>query len=903
MHVLRDQTVRGACSYAEACARHVWEVPAEYNIALDVCDQWADGTGRRALVWDDADGAGETYSFDDLKRASNRLAGGLASLGLARGDRVALMLPQTPEHVIAHLAVFKLGAVSVPLSRLFGLDALRYRLADSGARALLTDSDNVAKAREIRAALPELRHIVLCDRSARPDDAGSLAFADLLARGTDDVTPVRTRAEDPALLIYTSGTSGPPKGALHAHRYLLGYNGVDYANNFFRPGDLYWSPADWAWVGGLLVGLLCPLAHGVPVLASAARFDPAGALELMARFGVTNTLLSATALRKMAVQVDDPRRYRLRLRSILSGGERVTPEIARWAEERLGLRINEVYGQTEANILVGENEPLIPPRREPLGRPYPGHEVAIVDDGGRPLTAGELGVIAVRRGDPVIMLGYWNRPDATAGAYRGDWFLTGDLGVADREGWIHYKGRADDVINSAGFRIGPAEVEACLLEHPAVEQCAVIGVPDPTKGEAVKAFILLAPGHAGSPVLADELGAHVKARLGAFQRPRDIEWVDELPMTVSGKIKRAELRQRSRTTAPARAEPAPPLGAWGRRLSDAIRAALEAGDLAGARRLALEGDGQAKSLDKEYTLMYRGLGITLRVLLRLLGELPAHEGLPAVLRRFRSDMAAVAARALTAPEARAAVDDLRRLAAASAAAEAAAELALTVRLVDAAEVLFLGEQARLAREVLQALDAGDAARARALVDEKERAQYVPLHDRLILFMAETFGWVLERFGPDGLLGFHRATAEGQRAGFEKWERMSPAEFAQASAYLLKQHMGHVEVREDDEKFTIEQAPCGSGGRLRLAGVYAGPAALPLVEARGPLTAGEASLPVYCSHCPVWNGLAPLEWFGRPHWVFDRPSRPDGSCTLHIYKRRDGAPAAYGAALGVAGESR
>jgi acetyl-CoA synthetase len=356
---------------------------------------------------------------------------------------------------------------------------------------------------------------------------------------------VGTRAEDPALLIYTSGTSGPPKGALHAHRYLLGYNGVDYANNFFRPGDLYWSPADWAWVGGLLVGLFCPLAHGIPVLASSGRFDPVAAFELMERHGVTNTLLSATALRKMAVHVEDPRRFRLRLRCVFSGGEKVTPEIARWTEERLGLRINEVYGQTEANILVGENEPLIPPRRAPLGRPYPGHEIAIVAEDGRVLPPEEVGVIAVRRGDPVIMLGYWNRPQATAAAYRGEWFLTGDLGVMDREGWIYYKGRADDVINSAGFRIGPAEVEACLLEHPAVEQCAVVGVPDEARGEAVKAFVVLKPGHAPSPALADELGRHVKTRLGAFQRPREIEWVQELPMTVSGKIKRAELRQRA----------------------------------------------------------------------------------------------------------------------------------------------------------------------------------------------------------------------------------------------------------------------------------------------------------------------------------------------------------------------
>jgi len=545
MTLLSEQTVRGAASYEEARGRHRWKIPTAYNIAFDVCDQHADGSGRRALVWEGEDRRAQTYSFDDLKRLSDRLAAGLGALGIGRQTRVALMLPQTPEHAVAHIAIFKLGAISVPLSRLFGPDALRYRLADSGARLLLTDSENAAKILEIWDGLPELRHVVLCDREPRPlRDGRVLVLTDVLARGAAGVPLEPTLAEDPALLIYTSGTSGPPKGALHAHRYLLGYNGVDYANNFFGPGDLYWSPADWAWVGGLLVGLFCPLAHGVPVLASASRFEPFGALALMERHGVTNTLLSATALRKMAVQIGDACGLALRLRCVLSGGEKVTAEIARWVEEVLGLRINEVYGQTEANILVGENEPLIPPRREPIGRPYPGHDVAIVDETGVVLAPGELGVIAVRRGDPVIMLGYWNRPDATRAAYRGDWFLTGDLGMADTEGWVYYKGRADDVINSAGYRIGPVEVEACLLEHGAVEQCAVIGVPDETRGEALKAFVQLKPGHQPSPALADELGRHVKTRLGSFQRPRDIEWVTELPMTVSGKIRRAELRRR-----------------------------------------------------------------------------------------------------------------------------------------------------------------------------------------------------------------------------------------------------------------------------------------------------------------------------------------------------------------------
>jgi acetyl-CoA synthetase len=554
-HFLPDQTVRGARSYAEARARHIWRVPPAYNIARDVCDRHADGSGRPALLWD-AGAASARYTFDDLKRLSDRLAAGLAALGMKPGTRVALMLPQTPEHAVAHVAIFKGGAVSLPLSRLFGPDALRYRLGDSEAALLLTDQDNLGKVLAVWDDVPALRRVVLCDGGLGPGGDGGagggardpriLRFADVLARGAGSLERVETGAEDPALLIYTSGTTGPPKGALHAHRYLLGYNGVDYANNFFGPGDVYWSPADWAWVGGLLVGLLCPLAHGVPVVASAAGFDPAGSFALMERWGVTNTLLSATALRKMALLGDAPRSYRLRVRCVLSGGEKVTPEIYRWTEERLGLRINEVYGQTEANILIGENEPLIPPRPEPLGKPYPGHDVAIVDGDGRPLPAGTLGNIAVRAGDPVIMLGYWNRPEATAAAYRGEWFLTGDLGMADDEGFVYFKGRADDVINSAGYRIGPAEVEGCLLEHPAVEQCAVVGVPDETRGEAVRAFVLLKPGIERSAALADELTRHVKARLGSFQRPREVEWVDELPMTVSGKVKRAELRGRSR---------------------------------------------------------------------------------------------------------------------------------------------------------------------------------------------------------------------------------------------------------------------------------------------------------------------------------------------------------------------
>jgi hypothetical protein len=337
---------------------------------------------------------------------------------------------------------------------------------------------------------------------------------------------------------------------------------------------------------------------------------------------------------------------------------------------------------------------------------------------------------------------------------------------------------------------------------------------------------------------------------------------------------------------------------WGRRLSDAIRAALEAGDLEAARRLALEGDGQTRSLAKEYTFMYRGLGITIRVLLRLLGETAARAGgasgaaespaLAALARGFRRDMAGLAARALgesgrPEEEPEAALEE---------------ELARTARALEEIEARFEGEQARIAEEMVRAAEAGQGARALELVERKERAQYVPLHDRLIRFMADAFAWVLEHRGPDELLRFHLATAEGQRAGFEKWERMPPEEFAWVSAFLLKQHMGRVEVHEDDEKFTIEQTPCGSGGRLRLLGAYSGPGALPFVETPGPLTFGQQRMPVYCSHCAIWNGTATLRWFGRAHWVFESPARPDGACSLRVYKRRDATPPEYAARVGV-----
>ncbi len=347
---------------------------------------------------------------------------------------------------------------------------------------------------------------------------------------------------------------------------------------------------------------------------------------------------------------------------------------------------------------------------------------------------------------------------------------------------------------------------------------------------------------------------------------------------------------------------------WGRRLSDSLRTALARGDLAGATRLLLEGDGQTRDLAREYTFMVRGLAITVRVLIELLGETAsrapaaqrdsASAQLAALLQRLRVDLAAVTAEAPVNLADGAPADGAARPGADQPRRALGEEQALTVQALAPMQVRFDAWHARLAGETVAAIDARDVDRALALIDAKEQTAWLPLHDRLVRFMAESFAWVLQQFGADELLQFHLATAAGQRAGFDQWERMPAAEFARASAFLLKQHMGEVAVREDDEKFTIAQTPCGSGGRLQSAGAYAGSDALPMVETAGPLTFGLPRLPIYCSHCAIWNGLATLRWFGRAHWVFEQPARADGGCTLHIYKRHDGTPRDYAARLGV-----
>lgn len=519
-----------------------WRIPRAYNIGQDCCDKWADGSGRLAILHKTSDGKLEPYSFDQLKEQSNRLANALTAAGVARGDRVAVLLPQRPETAIAHLAIYKLGAIAVPLFVLFGPEALEYRLADSGTSVLITDAQGTAKVAALRDKLPQLRSIISV---SGPEEQGVLDYTALLEKGSSTFTHARTGPDDPAVIIYTSGTTGSPKGALHGHRVLLGHlPGVEMPQELFpKPGDLFWTPADWAWIGGLYDVLLPSLHHGVPVLAHRfQKFDPEAAFALMAEAKVRNAFLPPTAL-KMMRQVDSAReRFDHDLRSIGSGGETLGQGLLDWGQETFGLTINEFYGQTECNLVLSNSAGVMPVRPGSMGRAVPGHRVAIVDDSGTPQPDGTEGNIAVGAPDPVMFLRYWNNPEATAAKFAGDWLLTGDRGVRDEDGYFHFVGREDDVITSAGYRIGPGEIEDCLLRHPAVQMAAAVGIPDELRTERVKAFLVLKEGCTPSEALAREIQDWVKARLAAYEYPREVEFRDSLPMTATGKIMRRELR-------------------------------------------------------------------------------------------------------------------------------------------------------------------------------------------------------------------------------------------------------------------------------------------------------------------------------------------------------------------------
>ncbi len=536
--MLAERTIQNTENWKTMREAFRWPDLARFNIAEVACARWARSQpDRRALTLLRTDGEVRHYTYAELDRAANRFANVLRAHGVARGDRVAVLLPQTPETVLTHLASYKLGAIVVPLFTLFGEDGLEFRLFDSGARALVTDRANLPKIVNIRDRLPALTDVFTVDGT----ESGTHAFWQELGRAADACEIVDTGPDDPAFLSYTSGTTGPPKGALHGHRVLLGHlPGVElHHNRLPQKGDCLWTPADWAWMGGLANVMLPALTLGVPLVAHRmAKFDPEHAFHLMDRLEVRNVFLPPTALKLMRA-AGVPKVPQLR--SVASGGEALGAEMLEWGRATFGTQINEFYGQTECNLVLSNCAEIMPAKPGSMGKPVPGHDVAVLGADGTALPAGEVGEIAIKRPDPGMFLEYWGRPDKTAEKFIGNWMLTGDTGHVDEDGYFHFSARTDDVITSSGYRIGPTEIEDCLTGHPDVLMAAVIGVPDPIRTEAVKAFVVLRHG-IGREILDQTLIQRVRDRISPHVAPREVTFVDDLPMTATGKIMRRALK-------------------------------------------------------------------------------------------------------------------------------------------------------------------------------------------------------------------------------------------------------------------------------------------------------------------------------------------------------------------------
>jgi acetyl-CoA synthetase len=539
------------------------------------CRRWAGAPGSAqqiAVYAVDTDGGLTTHTYADLQDQANRLSHVLQGLGVQRGDRVAIVLPQRFETAVAYMAVLQMGAVAMPLSMLFGPEALAFRLTDSEAVVALCDESSVDNLLAVRPSCPLLRSVLGVGGAGARADA---PYEDAVAQASPQFNPANTLAEDAAILIYTSGTTGNPKGALIPHRALIGnLTGFVCSQNWFgfdgvkneHSEAVFWSPADWAWTGGLMDALLPTLYFGRPIVAFNGRFSPQAALELMARFGVTHTFLFPTALKAMmkaypgTPQTSVRQQFSLRLQAIMSAGEAVGDAVFGYCQSQLGVTVNEMFGQTEINYIVGNCASRWPAQPGSMGRAYPGHRVAIIDEAGQECAVGVAGDVALHRydvhghPDPVFYLGYWKNPAATQDKWTGDWCRTGDLATRDAEGYLWYQGRADDLFKAAGYRIGPGEIENCLIKHPAVANAAVVPKPDKARGAVVKAYVVLAPDYiAGiscytgdkgqlSIKLMAELQAHVKGKLAPYEYPKEIEFVDALPMTTTGKVQRRVLR-------------------------------------------------------------------------------------------------------------------------------------------------------------------------------------------------------------------------------------------------------------------------------------------------------------------------------------------------------------------------
>jgi acetyl-CoA synthetase len=526
-------------SYAQMREQHRWEVPERYNIAHDVCDKH--DRDRLAMIWEDWRGNERRVSFGELQDLSNRFANVLEAHGVERGDRVATLLPSLPETAAVFLGTYKSGAILLSMSVLYGDEGIDHRLRDSGAKALVTDTKN---RHRIPDGLAEV--IIVMDSGEGERASGDVDFEAAMERASDRYEPADTSADDPAQLYYSSGTTGKAKGILHAHRYLLAHEEFEFCHDV-QDGELFHGSGEWAWAAGICP-LLGPWRYGAVqfVYARKAGFDPEEQLAQLQKHEVSNMFTTPTALRAMTAVSDAGKRYPLKLRVTCSAGEPLNPEVIRWFREQFGITVLDYYGLTESYPLCG-NFPTVDVREGSMGLPMPGWDVAILDEDEKPLPPGERGEICLRaRSNPHYPIGYWNRPEDTEEVFGGDWFHTKDAAQRDEDGYVWYAGRADDVIISAGYRIGPFEVESACVEHPAVLEAAAVASPDPKRGDIVKAFVVVAEGHERSDALAEEIKRFVRERHSAYAYPREVEFVDDLPKTLTGKIRRVELREAER---------------------------------------------------------------------------------------------------------------------------------------------------------------------------------------------------------------------------------------------------------------------------------------------------------------------------------------------------------------------
>ncbi len=582
--------LRDADNYLAMHSGFGWRVPDRFNIAQVCCARWAAQPDAAKRIAVHADGPGllpGTHSYAELQQCANRLSNALAVLGVERGDRVAIVMPQRFETAVAYMAVLQMGAVAMPLSMLFGPEALEFRLHDSEAVLAICDSAAIDCLSSVRGNCPMLRSVIrvgILESDLNP------CFNDVLAQEPEQFAPLPTRADDAAILIYTSGTTGQPKGALLAHRALIGnLSGFVCSQNWFgfdpnglntATQSIFWSPADWAWTGGLMDALLPTLYFGRPIVAWNGRFSPQTAFELLEKYAVTHTFLFPTALKAMMKAYPQPGlQFKLSLQAIMSAGEAVGDAVFDYCRDELFVTVNEMFGQTEINYIVGNcamngatgSGVGWPSRPGSMGKAYPGHRVTLLDDAGHACAAGEIGDVALNRfdlhgdPDPIVFLGYWKNPAATAAKFTGDWCRTGDLAIRDADGYLWYQGRSDDVFKCAGYRIGPGEIENCLVKHPCVANAAVVPKPDRERGAVVKAYVVLSSAFAAEragqandcasfdAALVAQLQQHVRGKLAPYEYPKEIEFVTELPMTTTGKVQRRILRlqEEARATQPA----------------------------------------------------------------------------------------------------------------------------------------------------------------------------------------------------------------------------------------------------------------------------------------------------------------------------------------------------------------